>query len=77
MATMMRQLDRRTAAETARVELTARQQEAAALVAAIRYTAAGLERLAWDSTGDPRVADYAGRLRAMADRVERRWESIG
>ncbi len=67
---------RPSASEIARVEMTARAQEAAALVAALRYTAGDLERLAWSVEGDPRVAHYAGRLRGMADQVERRWERV-
>lgn len=67
---------RPSATEVARVELTARQQEAAALVGALRFVARGIEVLAWSPEGDPRTADYAGRLRSIAEQVERRWERV-
>lgn len=76
MAIGIRKLDRRTAAEVAHVELTARQSEAVALVAAMRYVAREIEALAWSPEGDPRTVNAAGRLRGIADQVERRWEAV-
>jgi hypothetical protein len=70
-----RKLDNRTAAETHALEMAARRQEAAALTAALRVVARGVEAYALDNRGDARQMQWSERLRGIADQVERRWEA--
>lgn len=66
---------RPSANEVARVELVARRHEAAALTAALRVIARGVEAYALDNRGDMRQVQWSERLRGIADQVERRWEA--
>lgn len=75
MAVDVRKLDSRTAEETLRLELDARQQEAVALTAALRFIARGIEAFALDHRGDMRQVQWSERLRGVADQVNRRWEA--
>jgi hypothetical protein len=68
-----RKLDDRSAADVHRVEMAARQHEAASLSAALRVIARGIEAFALDARGDARQMQWSERLRFVADQNDRRW----
>lgn len=73
--TAPRRLDHRSAADMHALEMVARQQEARALVAALRVIARGIEAFALDHRGDMRQVQWSERLRGIAEQVDRRWET--
>lgn len=75
IAAPARRMGRPSNESIAQLELAARAHEAAALSAALRVIARGVEAFALDNRGDMRQVQWAERLRAVAEQVDRRWEA--